>query len=291
VYIWGQRYIDDLVLRERGAEKLYSLSDPNWGVVAVCNASGVVQERMKYDAFGKVTWLDAAFTAKPTSAYAWNRTFTGQVLDAETSLMLYRNRFYHTGLGRFVSRDPIGYDAGDKSLYRYVGNMPHRGFDPMGNQECSPQPASGPIIRRYILRCTMSGNLRNYQGKVGMNVPNLFNHPEIIMEMNRLHKLLVNNICDPANSGKGTFSYSPGEDRPYLSEGPIFGFNWLINNYTLKYEASVKKSATQKDCYNIMVDWKFEDNIALKPFQDLAKDAGGITPPIDYFEGLLYNLI
>jgi RHS repeat-associated protein len=122
VFIWGLRYVDDLVLREKGTEKLYSLADPNWNVAAITNTSGTIQERMRYDAFGKVTWLDAAFNAKANSGFAWNRTFTGQVLDSETGLMLYRNRFYHTGLGRFVQRDPIGYAAEDLSLYRYVGN-------------------------------------------------------------------------------------------------------------------------------------------------------------------------
>jgi len=111
---------------------LYSIADPNWNVVAVANASGAVVERLRYDAFGKITWLDAAFAVKANSAYAWNRTFTGQVFDAETGLMLYRNRFYHTGLGRFVSRDPIGYDAGDVSLYRYVGNSPQQYSDKFG---------------------------------------------------------------------------------------------------------------------------------------------------------------
>ena len=132
VYIWGLRYIDDLVLRERGSEKLYSLADPNWNVVAIVNASGTVQERMRYDAFGKVTWLDSDFAVKPKSEYTWNRTFTGQVFDTETGLMLYRNRFYHAGLGRFVTRDPIGYDAGDENLYRYVENSPAFSLDPNG---------------------------------------------------------------------------------------------------------------------------------------------------------------
>ena len=120
-YVWGKRYVDDLVLRDNGSERLYSLADPNWNVVATTDASGVVQERMKYDAFGKVTWLDASFATKANSNYVWNRTFTGQVLDAETGLMLYRGRYYHTGLGRFINRDPIEYLAGDTNLYRYVG--------------------------------------------------------------------------------------------------------------------------------------------------------------------------
>jgi RHS repeat-associated protein len=131
-YVWGLRYIDDLVLREKGEEKLYALADANWNAVALSDNSGTILERMKYDAFGKITWLDSAFTAKANSAYAWNRTFTGQVLDSETDLMLYRNRFYHTGLGRFIMRDPIGYDGKDVSLYRYVRNMPNKSLDTFG---------------------------------------------------------------------------------------------------------------------------------------------------------------
>jgi YD repeat-containing protein len=100
-YVWCLRYIDDLIYRERGEEKLYSLADPNWNVVALTDTSGNIVERMRYDAFGKVTWMDANFTAKANSDYNWNRTFTGQVLDSETGLMLYRNRIYRTNFGRF----------------------------------------------------------------------------------------------------------------------------------------------------------------------------------------------
>ena len=134
-YIWGQRYIDDLVLREKGAEKLYALHDPNWNVVATCDSTGTVQERMCYDAFGKVSWFDAAFASKGASTYDWNRTFTGQVFDGETSLMLYRNRYHHAGLGRFMQRDPIGYAGKDENLYRYVGNVSIHGLDPYGHNK------------------------------------------------------------------------------------------------------------------------------------------------------------
>ena len=131
-YIWGKRYIDDLVCRDRSSERLYSLSDANWNVVALTDASGVVKERMTYSAFGRPNWLSAAFGSKSASSYDWTRTFTGQVLDSETGLMLYRNRYYHTGLGRFVTRDPIGYGAGDVSLYRYVNSNPLKSGDVFG---------------------------------------------------------------------------------------------------------------------------------------------------------------
>jgi RHS repeat-associated protein len=131
-YVWGLRYIDDLVLREKGEERLYSLADPNWNVIALVDVTGSIVERMKYDAFGGVVWLDAIFGVKLESNYAWNRIFTGQVMDSETGLMLYRNRYYNTVFGRFVSRDPIGYDADDINIYRYIFNRCGSRFDPYG---------------------------------------------------------------------------------------------------------------------------------------------------------------
>jgi RHS repeat-associated protein len=131
-YVWGLRYIDDLVLRERGEERLYSLADPNWNVVAICDASGDIQERYTYDAFGKRNVFDVDFIVKMETEFDWNRTFTGQVFDVETGLMLYRNRYYSTELGRFVSRDPIVYDGNDKNVYRYLQNVPIIMGDPLG---------------------------------------------------------------------------------------------------------------------------------------------------------------
>lgn len=44
----------------------------------------------------------------------------------------YRNRYYHAQLGRFVTRDPIGYEGSEWNLYEYVGGMPVQYFDPFG---------------------------------------------------------------------------------------------------------------------------------------------------------------
>ena len=147
-YVWSLRYIDDIVLRERDTERLYSLADPNWNVVALVDATGAVQERMKYDAFGKITWLDDDFVTKLNSDFSWNRTFTGQVVDFETGLMFCKNRFYHTVLGRFVSRDPIGYKAQDISLYRYIKNAAPNFYDPFGLEAMSSVPSKPPAEGR-----------------------------------------------------------------------------------------------------------------------------------------------
>ena len=125
-YVYGLRYIDDIVCRTTNnngeTQTLYAVQDPNWNVVALVNASGTVAERMTYDSFGRVTFRNSDFTTKISSSYGWTKTFTGQVYDTETGLMLYRNRYYHPGLGRFITRDPIKYAGKDVNLYRYVRN-------------------------------------------------------------------------------------------------------------------------------------------------------------------------
>jgi len=43
-----------------------------------------------------------------------------------------RARYYDTNTGRFLSRDPIGFEGGDLNLYAYIGGNPMVGIDPSG---------------------------------------------------------------------------------------------------------------------------------------------------------------
>ncbi|MEW6278500.1 MAG: RHS repeat-associated core domain-containing protein, partial [Candidatus Eremiobacterota bacterium] len=58
---------------------------------------------------------------------------TGQQFDGDTGLYYLRARFYDPTMGRFTTRDPIGY-AGGNNVYAYVGNNPINGADPSGLQ-------------------------------------------------------------------------------------------------------------------------------------------------------------
>ena len=53
---------------------------------------------------------------------------------------------YHAQLGRFVSRDPIGYEGDELNLFRYVKNGPTNGVDPAGLDMpvCPPWPPPRP---------------------------------------------------------------------------------------------------------------------------------------------------
>jgi len=64
--------------------------------------------------------------------------FTARRFDAETGLYYFRNRYYEAGLGRFISRDPLGYIE-DLNLYQSVLNNPVNLIDPFGYQSVDTQ--------------------------------------------------------------------------------------------------------------------------------------------------------
>jgi RHS repeat-associated protein len=137
-YVWGIRYIDDLVLRDRDTtgngtldERLYALQDANYNVCAVTNETGAVDERYEYDAYGAISFYSDDYTSRSSSSYDWDITYAGYRYDADTGLYLVRNRIYHPTLGRWVQRDPLGYVDG-MSLYEYLAGAPLSWLDPLG---------------------------------------------------------------------------------------------------------------------------------------------------------------
>jgi RHS repeat-associated protein len=50
----------------------------------------------------------------------------------DIGLYCYRARYYHPGVQRFISEDPIGLFGGDTNLSGYVANSPLAFTDPLG---------------------------------------------------------------------------------------------------------------------------------------------------------------
>lgn len=99
--------------------------DANGNVVALTDETGAISGMYRHLPYG---W--------PGFAYARVRnpfTFAGRfgVLDAGDGFYYMRNRFYHAGLRRFLSADPIGY-LGDLNLYAYARGNPVDRSDPNG---------------------------------------------------------------------------------------------------------------------------------------------------------------
>jgi len=69
-------------------------------------------------------------------------SISGQTRDGRYSWA----RYYHPGLGRFVSEDPIGLAAGDVNFYAYVANNPLSFIDPLGLDKDQCAGASGGLL-------------------------------------------------------------------------------------------------------------------------------------------------
>jgi len=99
------------------------LTDALGSTIALADSAGTVQTENTYEPFGKTTSTGASNT-NPFQ-------YTGRENDG-TGLYYYRARYYHSGLQRFISGDPIGFDGGDFNLYAYVANSPVNFLDPYG---------------------------------------------------------------------------------------------------------------------------------------------------------------
>jgi RHS repeat-associated protein len=139
--LWSPRYIDAAVLRDANTdadgtcddERIYYLGDANFNVTTLVDTDGDAIERYLYEPYGVLTVMDGSFASRSASSYDNPYTFTGRRLDAETGLYYYRHRFLTAELGRFVSRDLIGYQDG-LALYVFVHNNPLNSRDPLGQQ-------------------------------------------------------------------------------------------------------------------------------------------------------------
>lgn len=120
--------VDDLhALWPDGEGPLWTLGDHLGSVRQVVDADQAVVAGYDYDAYGNLRGVTG-----PRPAAAGRFGFTGRERDEATGLYYYRARYYDPDLGRFLSRDPRGLDAGDPNLYRYVRNSPVSLTDPTG---------------------------------------------------------------------------------------------------------------------------------------------------------------
>jgi RHS repeat-associated protein len=119
-YLNGTGIDDKLRQNTASTGSLYFLQDHLGSTNALTSAGGGVVERQTYEAFG-------ATNGSSLTRYG----YTGRERDDATGLMYYRARWYDSGQGRFITEDPIGFDAGT-NFYGYVNNNSIGLRDPLG---------------------------------------------------------------------------------------------------------------------------------------------------------------
>ncbi|MCY2999164.1 MAG: RHS repeat-associated core domain-containing protein [Planctomycetota bacterium] len=83
-----------------------------YSITAVTTSTGSIAERYAYTAYGQPTILDASASVLSSSAINNRYTYTGREWDATLGLHHFRARWMSPSAGRFLGRDPIGYEDG-----------------------------------------------------------------------------------------------------------------------------------------------------------------------------------
>ena len=107
-FVYGTRpNVPDLMLK--GGVTYRIISDSLGSPVEVINtATGAVVEQISYDAWGSIT-SDTNPGFQPFG-------FAGGLYDADTGLVHFGARDYDPVIGRWATRDPLGFAGGDTNL-------------------------------------------------------------------------------------------------------------------------------------------------------------------------------
>jgi RHS repeat-associated protein len=117
--------VDQVLAVEQSGQTQWYLADHQGSVRQIVDNAGNLLNQIGYDSFGNIT-------SQTNPSVTFRFGYTGREWDGETGQYYYRARYYDAGVGRFLSQDPIGFNAGDANLYRYVGNGPTNATDPWG---------------------------------------------------------------------------------------------------------------------------------------------------------------
>ncbi len=111
------------------------IHDNQGNVVQLLDSAGNIVTAYRYSAFGEET-SQASVILNP-----WR--FSSKRCDEETGWYYFGRRYYSTDLGRWITPDPLGYDAGP-NLYAYVLNTPMTHFDLYGLKDQANADANAP---------------------------------------------------------------------------------------------------------------------------------------------------
>ena len=121
-----------------------------YSITAITTSTGTIAERYAYSAYGQPTILDASGSTLSTSSISNRYTYTGREWDATLGLHHFRARWMSPSAGRFLGRDPIGYEGSEWDLYEFLESNSFGNLDPFGKsclcgEEITCVAKCGPI--------------------------------------------------------------------------------------------------------------------------------------------------
>ncbi len=145
-YLWGEQ-VDELLAQEDVTKNLTATDRVLWPIVDhlgtvrdLVKQDGTVATHFVYDAYGGIVSGDTSLT---------RYLFTTREHDVDSGLQYNRRRYLDASVGRWISEDPRGFNAGYTSLSYFVGNNPTNLADPSG--EIAPLLIAGGIAVIILL--------------------------------------------------------------------------------------------------------------------------------------------
>jgi len=149
---------DEHLALERNGTTYYYHADGLGSIISITGANKNIVQSYGYDSFGNT---------KQATGFRNSYAYTGREYDQEAQLYYYRARYYDPMEGRFVSKDPIGFDGGI-NVYAYVQNNPANYSDPFGLHHFSSPPPGTPCVtqchpseQKPLIKCTAKGSCKS----------------------------------------------------------------------------------------------------------------------------------
>ncbi|MFN3698373.1 MAG: RHS repeat domain-containing protein [Pseudobdellovibrio sp.] len=126
IYIYGPEssHSPSFIVKDNHTYKI--IHDPGTGSIryVVDPVNTLIMQELEYDEFGNMM--------KNTNPDFQPVTYTGGLYDKDTKFLRLGARDYDSTVGRWTTKDPIGFNGGDTNLYAYVGGDPMSYVDPSG---------------------------------------------------------------------------------------------------------------------------------------------------------------
>jgi len=122
-FVYGPHALAPTYMVKQGVQYKIHFT-PQGSIRYVLDMAGAIVQEIEYNEYGMVTSdTNPGFQPLGYNSGLW---------DSETELVRFGARDYDPSIGRWTTKDPIGFAGGDTNLYGYVANDPVNWVDPSG---------------------------------------------------------------------------------------------------------------------------------------------------------------